>query len=212
MSKVRRILVEKKKGFDVEAQALYRDLKYNLGIKGLKYVRVINRYDVQGLSDEEYMACRNTIFSEPPVDVVYDEEFPLRDGEQAFAIEYLPGQYDQRADSASQCIQLLTRGERPLCRTAKVIILGGNVSREELERIKGYCINPIECREASFEKPESLEVEVEPPADVETIEGFTEWEREKLAEFIDDRGFAMSLDDMEFCQDYFKNVERRDLQ
>lgn len=210
MSKVRRILVEKKKGFDVEAQALYRDLKYNLGIKGLKYVRVINRYDVQGLSDEEYMACRNTIFSEPPVDVVYDEEFPLRDGEQAFAIEYLPGQYDQRADSASQCIQLLTRGERPLCRTAKVIILGGNVSREELERIKGYCINPIECREASFEKPESLEVEVEPPADVETIEGFTEWEREKLAEFIDDRGFAMSLDDMEFCQDYFKNVERRD--
>ena len=210
VSKVRRIFVEKKKGFDVEVQALYRDLKYNLGIKGLKYVRIINRYDVQGLSDEEYMACRNTIFSEPPVDIVYDEEFPLRDGEKAFAIEYLPGQYDQRADSASQCIQLLTRGERPLCRTAKVIVLGGNLSREELERIKGYCINPIECREASFEKPESLEVEVEPPADVETVEEFTGWGREKLAEFIESKGFAMSLDDMEFCQDYFKNIEKRD--
>ncbi len=210
MSKVRRIFVEKKKGFDIEAQALYRDLKYNLGIKGLKYVRVINRYDVQGLSDEEYMACRNTIFSEPPVDVVYDEELPLRDGEQAFAIEYLPGQYDQRADSASQCIQLLTRGERPLCRTAKVIVLSGNISEEELEKIKSYCINPIECREASFEKFESLEVEVELPADVEVIQGFTGWDKDELAEFIEARGFAMSLEDIEFCQNYFKNVERRD--
>mgnify|MGYP001175485342 FL=1 len=210
MSKVRRIFVEKKKGFDVEAQALYRDLKYNLRIEGLKYVRIINRYDVQGLSDEEYVACRNTIFSEPPVDMVYDEEFPISDGERAFAIEYLPGQYDQRADSASQCIQLLTRGERPLCRTAKVIVLSGDVSEEEIERIKNYCINPIECREASFERFESLEVEVDPPADVEIIQGFVEWDRDKLAQFVEDRGFAMSLEDAEFCQNYFKNVERRD--
>lgn len=209
MSKVKRIYVEKKAGFDIEAQAIYRDLKYNLGIKGLEYVRLLNRYDVEGITDDEYRMCRNIIFSEPPVDMVYDEDFILKDNETAFAVEYLPGQYDQRADSAAQCIQLLTRGERPLCRTANVIILGGNISKEEIQRIKDYCINPIETREASFEKPESLEVETETPEDVEIIEGFTSLTRDELVEFIDSRGFAMSVDDMEFCQDYFRNTERR---
>jgi len=210
MNNVKRIYVEKKSGFDIEAQALYRDLKYNLGIKGLEYVRILNRYDVEGITDDEYRACRDTIFSEPPVDIVYDEEFALKDNETAFAIEYLPGQYDQRADSAAQCIQLLTRGEKPLCRTANVIVLSGDVSQEDIQRIKGYLINPIEIREASFDKPESLEMETEPPKDVEVVEGFTLLTRDELIGLIDARGFAMSIDDMEFCQAYFKNTEKRD--
>ncbi|NSW89391.1 MAG: phosphoribosylformylglycinamidine synthase [Firmicutes bacterium] len=209
-SKVRRIFVEKKKGFDIEAQALYKDLKYNLGIKSLEYVRIINRYDVEGISEEEYEASRNTIFSEPPVDIIYDEVFTLKENEKAFAVEYLPGQYDQRADSAAQCIQIMTRGERPLCRTAKLIVISGDVSQQEFDRIKNYCINPIEAREASFEKPESLDIDIEPPADVETLEGFTMMAKEELLRLIEDRGFAMSLDDMEFCQNYFKNTEKRD--
>jgi len=210
MDNVRRIYVEKKEGFDIEAQAFFRDLKYNLGIKGLEYVRILNRYDVEGITDDEYRACRDTIFSEPPVDKVYDEEFDLRNNETAFAVEYLPGQYDQRADSAVQCIQMLTKGTRPLCRTAKVFVLGGNISEEEIRKIKDYCINPIETREASFEKPSSLEIEAEAPGDVEVIEGFTTFTKEEIVKFITDRGFAMSIDDMEFCQDYFKNVEKRD--
>jgi phosphoribosylformylglycinamidine synthase len=208
--RVRRIFVEKKKGFDIEAQALYRDLKYNLGIKGLEYVRVINKYDVEGISEEEYMASRNTIFSEPPEDIVYDEAFPVDDGEKVFAVEYLPGQYDQRADSAAQCIQIMTMGERPLCRTAKVFVVGGDVSEQEFFKIKEYCINPIEAREASLDKPESLNTVIEPPADVEVLNGFTSMDKDELVKFIEDRGFAMSPDDMEFSQGYFKDVEKRE--
>jgi len=209
-SKVKRIFVEKKKGFDIEAQSLFRDLKYNLGIKGLEYVRIINRYDVEGITEEEYILSRDTIFSEPPVDKVYDEVFIVGKNEKAFAIEYLPGQYDQRADSAAQCIQIMTMGERPLCLSAKIVVLGGNISDDEFAVIKNYCINPVEAREASFEKPESLVVSVEPPPDVEILDGFTLMAEAELVRLIEDRGLAMSLDDLQFCQDYFKNVEKRD--
>lgn len=207
---VKRIFVEKKKGFDVEAQTLLQDLRGNLGISGLKSVRIVNRYDVEGISDEEYRESKNTIFSEPPIDIVYDEQIQISENDRVFAIEYLPGQYDQRADSASQCIQILTRGERPTIRVAKLIILEGKISDEEYKRIKEYCINPVESQEASLDKPSTLQVEVNVPDDVEVLEGFISMSRTQLEKLIDKMGFAMSLDDLEFCRDYFKNTERRD--
>ena len=210
MGNVKRIFVEKKKSFDIDAKNLYRELKYNLGIDALENVRIINRYDVEGITDDEYKACRDVILSEMPVDTVYDEKFELGYKETAFAVEYLPGQYDQRADLIAQCIQLLTGGERPLCRTANIIVLRGNLSNDEVAKVKNYCMNPIEVREASFEKPMSLKQEAECPSDVEVVEGFTTLSSDELIQFIADRGFAMALDDMEFCQAYFRDVEKRD--
>lgn len=206
---VRRIFVEKKKGFDVEAQALYRDLKENLGIKGLTGVRIVNRYDVEGISDEEYNASKYTIFSEPPVDEIFEETFSAGKEDKVFAIEYLPGQYDQRADSASQCIQILTRGERPGCRAAKLIVLAGDVSEEEYATVKNYCINPVECREAALDKPNTLKVEVVVPENVRTLDGFTGMNREQLGGLMAEMGFAMSLEDLEFCQAYYRDTEKR---
>ena len=209
-SKIWRVYVEKKKGFDTESQALYRDLKFNLGIEGIEYIRLINRYDIEGISEREYIAAKHVIFAEPPVDTTYDEVLPIANEEKVFGIEYLPGQFDQRADSAAQCIQIMTMGERPLCRTAKIVVIGGNVSAEELEKIKKYCINPIEAREASFEKPKSLEMEVESPPDIEIIIGFTKMEKNELMKFIEDRDFAMSVEDLELCKLYFRDTEKRD--
>lgn len=210
MTEVKRIFVEKKKGFDIEAQGLYRDLKTNLGIKGLKSVRVINRYDVEGISEEEYKASRNLIFSEPPVDYIYDEKIQLGEATKVIAIEYLPGQYDQRADSAAQCIQILSRRERPGTRVARLIALEGEVSEEEYKKIKDYCINPVECCEASLEKPETLAVEVDIPGDVRTVEGFIHMREEELEGFMKEMGFAMSSGDLKFCRDYFRDTEKRD--
>ncbi|RCX17136.1 phosphoribosylformylglycinamidine synthase [Anaerobacterium chartisolvens] len=210
MSSVRRIFVEKKKGFDIEAQGLYRDLKFNLGVGGLEAVRIVNRYDIEGISEEEYIKSKNTIFSEPPVDVVFDESFELQGEARLIAIEYLPGQYDQRADSASQCIQILTGGERPSSRVAKLIIVQGNISEDDYNKIKNYCINPVECQEAQTDKPLTLDMEVKLPPDVKVLEGFTAMPEEKLELMMKDMGFAMSLEDLMFCRDYFKNTERRD--
>ncbi|MCX7709084.1 MAG: phosphoribosylformylglycinamidine synthase [Clostridia bacterium] len=209
MGNVRRVYVEKKKGFDVEAQGLYRDLKDNLSISGLKSVRIINRYDVEGITEEEYSASRNLIFSEPPVDDVYDETIQIDKTSRTIAIEYLPGQYDQRADSASQCIQILSHGERPAVKVAKLIVLDGDVSEEEYEKIKNYCINPVESQEASLEKPATLDTEVKAPEDVKILEGFTNMTKAQLEKFMGEMGFAMSLEDLKFCQDYFKNAEKR---
>jgi len=147
MENVKRIYVEKKCGFDIEASGLYSDLKDNLGIKGLQSVRIVNRYDVEGITKDEYEAARCTIFSEPPVDLVYDEYIEIDSSDRVIAIEYLPGQYDQRADSASQCIQILSQRECPPCRAARLIILKGIISDSEFVRIKEYCINPVECQE-----------------------------------------------------------------
>jgi len=206
---VRRIFVEKKKGFDIEARDLYSDITGNLGIKGLKSLRIVNRYDIEGISDEEYLSSRNIIFSEPPVDIVYDEEMPVNEGDRLLAIEYLPGQYDQRADSASQCVQILTRGERPQVRTAKIIVLEGSISDSDFEKIKNYCINPIESREADLEKPETLEMAVEPPEDIKAIEGFIDMNPEQLEDLQTEMGLAMSLEDLKFCQEYFRDTEKR---
>ncbi len=210
VNNVRRVFVEKKKGFDVEASSLYRDLKYNLGIGGLNNVRIINRYDVEGVSDEEFESSKTTIFSEPPVDNVFDENIEIGNGSRIIAVEYLPGQYDQRADSASQCVQILTHGERPNTKVAKIVVLDGVVSDVEYEKAKSYLINPVESHEASMEKPCSLDVEVNVPEDVKVLNGFIDKSFDELKSFMDEMGLAMSLEDLEFCQKYFRDTEKRD--
>lgn len=209
-SKVRRIFAEKKKGYDVEAQGLYRDLKGNLGISCLMDVRIINRYDITDISDEEYKASRYVIFAEPPVDELYEENIEFAPDERVFAVEYLPGQYDQRADSASQCIQFLTLGERPRCKAAKLIVLKGDVSEEDFDKVRKYCINPVDSHEAVMEKPETLDVELVYPEDVSKIEGFSNMGKNELAALQSELAMAMSLEDLEFCRGYFAETEHRD--
>lgn len=206
---VKRVYVEKKKGYDIEAEHLLCDLKENLNIKGLKDLKIINCYDVSGISEEEYKRAINTIFSEPNVDNVYIEKLDLPSNLKAFAMEYLPGQYDQRADSAAQCIQILTQGEKPLLRTSKIIVINGDVTEKEFEKIKRYCINPVDSREASLKKPDSLESKPEEPAKVNIIDGFIEMSEEELKVFLKDSGFAMSIEDLRLCQNYFKKSEKR---
>jgi len=166
---VKRIYVEKKEDFNIEAKGLYDDLRINLGIEGLKGVRIVNRYDVEGMSDDEYLAARDIVFCEPPVDRLYEEDLPIDPGHLVFAIEYLPGQYDQRADSAAQCMQIITHKDKPVVKAAKLIILEGDISQEEFQKIKNYCINPIESREASLDKPESLQMSYSIPEDVQIL-------------------------------------------
>ncbi|KAB2952311.1 phosphoribosylformylglycinamidine synthase [Heliorestis acidaminivorans] len=206
---VRRIYVEKKKGFDVEARSLYADLKENLAMQGLTNVRIVQRYDIAGMTDDEYMEARNTIFSEPTVDQVYDETYPLADEQKVFAWEYLPGQYDQRADSAAQSVQLLTQKDRPDIQTARLIVLEGSITTEEIDKIKSYIINPVEAREAILEKPQALSVKTEVPADVEILHGFIDKSEDELQAWMNQTGLAMNLEDLIFCQTYFRDVEKR---
>jgi phosphoribosylformylglycinamidine synthase len=208
MENVRRIYVEKKVGFDVEAKGILEDLRENLSLTGLTDVRLINRYDVEGISDEEYAKARSLIFSEPPVDNAYDETIEISEG-KTFAVEFLPGQFDQRAASAEECISILTEKERPRVRSAKVYVLIGNVSDEDVERVKEYVINPVEAREASLEKPSSLDMEQVVPDDVAVVDGFTEMDNAAMADFLSQMGFAMDMDDLSFCQKYFKDTEKR---
>jgi len=210
MSHVKRIFVEKRPGLDIAAKSLFRDLRDNLGIKGLDRVRLLNRYDMEGISEEEYAALRDIVFAEPPLDVVYDETLPLADGERVFAIEYLPGQYDQRADSASQCIQIITRGSAPAVATARVVALAGNLGPDDFARIKNYCINPVDSREAAPGKPETLAMELDTPPDVAIINGFCATTGEALDALRRDLGLAMRYDDLAFCRDYFRDTEKRD--
>lgn len=210
MSNVRRIFVEKKPGFDVEARSLYRDLKDNLRISGLKKVRIINRYDIEGISDAEYREGRAIIFAEPTVDAVVDEVMDFNTEERVLAIEYLPGQYDQRADSAAQCIQILAHRERPEVRVAKLIVFVGDISEIEYQKIKNYCINPLESQEASLTKPETLAMEAPYPSDVPLVDGFCEMPEPDLEALRSELGLAMSLEDLTFCQGYFRETERRD--
>ncbi|SDE22637.1 phosphoribosylformylglycinamidine synthase [Sporomusa acidovorans] len=209
MSAVRRIFVEKKPGFAVEAEGVYSDLKHHLGIAGLTEVRILHRYDISGLSDAEFAASLHTIFSEPPVDDVYVEQFAAPAGASIFAMEYLPGQYDQRADWAAQSVQILTQKERPAIRTAKVLVLTGQLTEAEVAKIKDYCINPVEAREAVLDKPTSLTMPAAVPADVAVLEGFTALPEAALAQFLQERGLAMSLEDLLFCQNYFRDTEKR---
>ncbi len=207
---VRRVFVEKKNSFDVESQELMRELIDNLRIRFIKGVRVLNRYDIEGIEEEVYKRALGTIFSEPTVDFLYEERFICESSDRVFAIEYLPGQFDQRADSAAQCIQILSGNNKPEIHTAKVIILSGNISDGEFERIKGYCINPVDSREASLEKPDKLQMNIENPSNVKIIEGFITMTDVELREFMNENGFAMNYEDLKFCQEYFKNTEKRD--
>ncbi len=207
---VTRIFVEKIPGFDVEAKQIQADLTENLGIKGIQALRLLHRYDVEGLSQQEQQAANRTIFSEPNVDRLYGEDLRFSEEWQVFAMEYLPGQYDQRADSAAQCVQLLTHGERPRVAAARVIAIKGEVSRAEMEKIRNYLINPIESRLASMEKPASLDMETEAPEDVEQVNGLIGWDDATLEKYYRGMGFAMTMDDLKFCRDYFKNEEKRD--
>ena len=211
MSAIRRIFVEKKKGYDVEASRLLCDLRQHLGISGLQGLRVLYRYDVSGISLADYRRARSTIFSEPPLDRAFDEAFPQGGGEIVFAIEYLPGQFDQRSDSAAQCVQLVTRnGRRPSVAAARVIVLEGAVLPAELERIKTYCINPVDSREAALAKPGTLEMTAVVPPDVPILEGFCRSDRDDLEKLRGELGLAMDLEDLLFSQGYFRDSESRD--
>ena len=210
MSNVIRIFVEKRPGFDIEAGHMLSDLRDNLGLSSIEALRLVNRYDISGLSREEFLQARDTIFSEPNVDRVFEEELPADPGDRVFAMEYLPGQYDQRADSAAQCVQLLTQGERPQVATARVVVLKGELSEEEFTRIQHYLVNPVESRVASLEKPESLDMKAEVPAGVARVQGFISWNEEQMKTYYNSMGFAMTLSDLEFCRDYFRDQEHRD--
>ena len=218
---VSRVYVEKKPGFDVEAKALEKELREILGISGLEDLRLVNRYDVEGISDKLFEACVPTVFSEPQSDVTcrdlfsldesYDDGFtPVPQDAAVFAVEALPGQFDQRAASASECIQLISQGERPEVRYAKVYLLRGNLSQDDVAAVKHYVINPVETREASLDEVDTLKMEYPEPDPVEVIAGFVDFDQDELASFIADRGLAMDLADITFCQSYFSEEEKRD--
>ncbi|NLY18180.1 MAG: phosphoribosylformylglycinamidine synthase [Clostridiaceae bacterium] len=207
---VKRIYVEKKTGFDIQAVKLMKEFRENLGVSGISKVRVLNRYDVENISEEDYKKAKTSIFSEPPVDYIYEEEMPVKGDEKVFATELLPGQYDQRADSCAQCVQLLSGTERPLIHVATVVVIEGDVTDEEFNRIKSYCINPIESREADLKKPSTLYVEQPHPDNVQILNGFISMDEEEIKTMRDDYGFAMSIEDLLLCRDYFKNIEHRD--
>ncbi|HEY5561022.1 MAG TPA: phosphoribosylformylglycinamidine synthase [Clostridiaceae bacterium] len=206
--KVRRLFVEKKDGFNVEAKGLYADLKENLGISSLKAVRIINRYDISGIEDKEFEKSIGIIFSEKTVDIVYREDLNISKENKIFAIELLPGQYDQRADSAAQCLQILTGKERSDIATAKVIVLAGSISETEFKSIKSYCINAVDSREANLDKVESLYIEQVTPKDVAILQGFINYSEDKLESFMKENSFAMSFKDLMYCQKYFKSEAR----
>ena len=203
---VYRIYVEKKPGFDGEAQSLRNELVSLLGIKELNGLRLLNRYDVEGIDEALFEQCVPTVFSEPPVDNTY-AELPVSDG-VSFAVEYLPGQFDQRADSAAECIQLISQGDRPLVRSARVYLLEGTLTDEQVAEIKKYVINPVEAREASLDTKATLKMEYPVPTEVKVLDGFNELDEAGLKKFIDEKGLAMDLGDIKFCQEYFRSEKR----
>ena len=200
---VSRVYVEKKPGFDGESKALERELRTLLGIDGITNLRIINRYDVEGIDEELFASCVPTVFSEPQTDDASADMPAAADGATVFAVEFLPGQFDQRADSASECIQLISQGERPTVRSAKVYVLEGELSAADVDAVKHYVINPVEAREASLEPKVTLATNVPEPEPVEVLEDFLTLDDEQLQAFIDERGLAMDLADIKFCQEYF---------
>ena len=206
---VYRIYVEKKPEFAVEANSLIGGIKSALGLENLTGLRVINRYDAEGLSREDFDLAAPVVFSEPAVDVTYDHLPAVKADEFVFAVEYLPGQFDQRADSCAQCISLLTGGKRPTIKSARIYIVSGKLTEAELDQIKHYMINPVESREASLDCFDTLDIKYTIPTTVKTVEGFIYSTDDDLRFMLTDLGLAMDFDDIKFCQDYFKNVEKR---
>ncbi|MFR8547118.1 MAG: phosphoribosylformylglycinamidine synthase [Lachnospiraceae bacterium] len=210
MSKVRRVYVEKKDDFAVAAKGLAHEVRSYLGVQGLEKIRVLIRYDVENVSDSVFEDACRMVFSEPPVDNLYEEEFPLAENERAFAVEFLPGQFDQRADSAVQCVKFLKEDEEPIIHSATVYVVAGNVSDEEFEAVKAHCINPVDSREAGFDKPETLVTEFDEPADVITFDGFSGMQEDELKELYASLNLAMTFKDFLHIQNYFKTEEKRD--
>ena len=204
---VYRIFVEKKKGLENEANALKNDINSLLQIKSLTSLRLFNRYDAENITKELFDYSVKTVFSEPQLDTVYSE-LPKDSDATVFAVEYLPGQFDQRADSAAQCIQIISQGERPLIRSARVYMLYGELTADEIEAIKKYVINPVESREATLDTFDTLKTEYDIPTTVETLEGFLDLDEKGLSDFVKKYGLAMDEDDIKFCQDYFKTENR----
>ncbi len=209
MSNVRRIFVEKKPDFAVQAKEMLSEIKSYLGIQSVTGVRVLIRYDVEHISEETYQKALAAVFSEPPVDNVYQEEFEAGDA-QVFSVEYLPGQYDQRADSAEQCVKLLNENETPIIRSATTYVIEGEVSSSQLDAIKKHCINPVDSRETGLEKPETLLDEFEEPEDVKIMDGFTAMPEQELKGLYGSLGLAMTFQDFLHIQNYFKGEEKRD--
>ena len=210
MSDVKRVYVEKKRDFAVAAQGLSHEIRSYLGVKGLDNVRILIRYDVENLSNEVYEKACRMVFSEPPVDDLYEETFPLGERERAFAVEYLPGQFDQRADSAVQCVRFLKEDETPVIRSATVYVVEGEITEEEFAAIKGHCINPVDSREAGFDKPETLITVFPEPEDVKTAEGFLSMEADELNRLYQSLNLAMTFQDFLHIQNYFREEEKRD--
>ena len=207
---VKRIYVQKKEGFNIEAKGLLQDLKENLQISNIENLIILNRYDVSNINEENFEKAKNTVFSEPQVDICYEEDYPFSEKDIVFGVEFLPGQFDQRANSLAECLQILTGKTRPEAKSAKIYILQGNINEEEIQKIKKYIINPVDSRECNLEKLKTLELEVNEPDDVQIVEGFINMQDADAKEFYNKYGFAMDLEDLKFCQRYFRDVEKRD--
>ncbi len=210
MSQVKRVYVEKKTDYAVKAKELLAEIKAYLAIEKIENVRQLIRYDIENVSEDTYNMAKDTVFSEPPVDYLYEEEFPLNEKETVFSVEFLPGQFDQRADSAEQCLKLLNEKEEPAIRSAITYVLEGDLSEEEIEKIKAYCINPVDSRQSAESKPETLITEFEEPADVAIFDGFSVMPEEELKDLYDSLGLAMTFKDFLHIQNYFAGEEKRD--
>ena len=209
MSSVKRVYVEKRPEFAVQAKELQHEAKSYLGIQTITGIRVLNRYDIENLSDETFETACNGIFSEPPVDILYREEFPMKEGSRVFSVEFLPGQFDQRADSAVQCVQFIKEDETPVIKTATTYVIEGEITDAEFEAIKSHCINPVDSRETGMDKPETLVTVFEEPEDVKIFDGFKEMPETELKELYDSLGLAMTFKDFLHIQGYFKGEEDR---
>ena len=210
MSDVRRVYVEKKEAFAGAAGDLTHEVKKYLELDGISKIRILIRYDVEHISDEVFEQACTSVFSEPPVDDLYKETFPKKDEDRVFTVEYLPGQFDQRADSAVQCVQFLDASENPIIRSATTYVIEGNITDEQFDAVKNYCINPVDSREASAEKPETLEMKFDTPADVKIFDGFTAMSEEELKELYASLNLAMTFKDFLFIREYFRDEEKRD--
>ena len=210
MSDVRRVYVEKKPDFAVQAKELKHEISSYLGIKTVTGVHVFIRYDVENISEEVFEKACGCVFSEPPVDILYKETIPMAEGARVFSVEYLPGQFDQRADSAVQCVQFLKEDEQPIIKSATTYVIEGEITEEEFTAIKNHCINPVDSRETDMVKPETLVTKFEEPEDVKIFEGFSQMEEAELKELYSSLNLAMTFKDFQHIQNYFKNEEKRD--
>ena len=210
MGSVRRVFVEKKADYAVAAKELRHEIRRYLGIMDVTGVRVLIRYDVENISDDTFEKACSGVFAEPPVDILYREEYPVSEGDRSFSVEFLPGQFDQRADSAEQCIRFIKEDESPVIRTATTYVIEGDISDNEFEAIRNHCINPVDSREAADEKPETLVTTFDEPADILVFDGFSEMQEDELKKLYDSLGLAMTFKDFQHIQRYYSGEEHRD--